>query len=159
MFRSILISTASSLVVTTALLALTPEERMGRVEEVRASELAFARSVAVKDRDAFAAKIDPDAVFVGGGGPTVGKERIVEEWAAFFADGAPEFEWHPEVVELSGDGTLGLSRGPWMMTGTRKDGTPFEHKGLFNSVWRRQEDGSWKIVFDAGCDPCPACGD
>lgn len=24
-------------------------------------------------------------------------------------------------------------------------------EGLFNSVWKRQPDGTWLIVFDAGC--------
>jgi ketosteroid isomerase-like protein len=31
-------------------------------------------------------------------------------------------------------------------------------KGLYNSIWQRQTDGSWRIIFDAGCSPCPACG-
>jgi ketosteroid isomerase-like protein len=26
--------------------------------------------------------------------------------------------------------------------------------GTFNSVWRRESDGSWKVVFDKGCDAC-----
>jgi ketosteroid isomerase-like protein len=26
--------------------------------------------------------------------------------------------------------------------------------GTFNSVWRREADGSWKVVFDKGCPPC-----
>jgi ketosteroid isomerase-like protein len=132
-------------------------ERSRRIEQARAAEVAFARSVVLKDRAAFAAAIDPDAVFVGGGGATVGRERIVAEWEVFFAEGAPEFRWRPELVELSGDGELALTRGPWTMKGVRPDGTPFERAGTFNSVWRRQADGGWRVVFDAGCDPCPDC--
>ena len=26
--------------------------------------------------------------------------------------------------------------------------------GTFNSVWRRETDGAWKIVLDKGCPPC-----
>jgi ketosteroid isomerase-like protein len=26
--------------------------------------------------------------------------------------------------------------------------------GTFNSVWRREKDGQWRIVFDIGCPPC-----
>jgi ketosteroid isomerase-like protein len=109
------------------------------------------------DGAACAGALDPDAVFVGAAGATVGRARILEEWGVFFEAGGPEMRWHPELVELSGDGELALTRGPWTMKGTRPDGTPFERAGTFNSVWRRQADGGWRVVFDAGCDPCPAC--
>jgi ketosteroid isomerase-like protein len=26
--------------------------------------------------------------------------------------------------------------------------------GTFNSVWRLEADGKWRIVFDKGCPPC-----
>ena len=31
-------------------------------------------------------------------------------------------------------------------------------QGRFISVWQRQDDGGWKILFDSGCPPCPECG-
>ena len=31
-----------------------------------------------------------------------------------------------------------------------------EHWGTFNSVWRMQNDGSWKVVFDAGNEAAEA---
>lgn len=27
--------------------------------------------------------------------------------------------------------------------------------GTFMSVWRKESDGKWRIVFDSGCPPCP----
>jgi hypothetical protein len=29
-----------------------------------------------------------------------------------------------------------------------------ERVGTFNSIWRRDGDGKWKVVFDKGCDVC-----
>jgi len=29
--------------------------------------------------------------------------------------------------------------------------------GTFNSIWQKQKDGSWQIIFDKGCPPCE-CG-
>jgi hypothetical protein len=44
-------------------------------------------------------------------------------------------------------GTLAHSSGPVI---NRRG----ERVGTFNSVWRRESDGSWKVVFDKGCDVC-----
>lgn len=131
--------------------------REALLEQVRQSELAFAATVAARDTMRFAAMIAEDAVFVGGGGATRGRDAIVQAWSRFFEPTAPEFVWRPEIVELSADGTLGFTRGPWTMKGKDAQGEPIDLAGIFNSVWRRQADGGWRVVFDAGCSPCPAC--
>ena len=38
-----------------------------------------------------------------------------------------------------------------------KRGRVKETKGVFNSIWRRHPDGSWKVLYDAGCPPCADC--
>jgi ketosteroid isomerase-like protein len=133
-------------------------ERATRVEQVRAVEIAFAKSLLDDKPEAFAALLDPGAVFVSGQNVTRGKAAIVAAWKDYFGPDRPYFEWHPEVVELSADGTLGLSRGPWTIRFRDKEGKEVERKGLYNSIWQRQPDGAWKILFDAGCSPCPTCG-
>jgi len=142
--------------LATSLAAFAQADRTATTEAVRQAELAFAGTVAANDPEKFAAMIDADAVFVGAE-VTRGRTAIVESWKAFFGAERPQFVWRPEIVELSGDGTLGMTRGPWTMKGKGPDGKPFERSGTFNSIWRRQPDGSWKIVFDMGCPGCPAC--
>jgi ketosteroid isomerase-like protein len=132
------------------------EGREAASEAVRQAEVAFAATVAANDAEKFAAMIDADAVFVGAE-VTRGRAAIVENWKVFFGAERPEFTWRPEIVELSGDGSLGMTRGPWTMKGKGPDGKPIERSGIFNSIWRRQPDGSWKVVFDMGCPGCPAC--
>ena len=132
-------------------------DRAARAEEVRRAELAFAASVMENRPESFAALLDDGAVFVSGE-ISRGKAEVVEAWKGLFGPERPYFEWHPEVVELSADGELGLSRGPWTMRGKGPDGVEVERQGTYNSIWRRQADGSWRIVFDAGCAPCPRCG-
>jgi uncharacterized protein (TIGR02246 family) len=121
-------------------------------DQVRCREIGFSRSAEVRDAEAFATFIDEDARFVGGSvrrGPTA----VVESWGPFFAEDGPEIAWRPQFVEVLEDGTLALTRGPYRMVTTGEDGTRKEYWGTFNSVWRKQADGSWKIVFDAGSDP------
>jgi ketosteroid isomerase-like protein len=47
-------------------------------------------------------------------------------------------------VEVLDSGTLALSAGPVRDPKGQQIGT-------FNSIWRREADGSWKIIFDKGC--------
>lgn len=155
--KTALAALAALLLVPSLALAEGSFDRAARTEELRKVELAFAASVMENRPEVFAAFLDDEAVFVGGTDVRRGRATIVEAWKGFFAAGRPEFEWHPEVVELSADGQLGLTRGPWTIRSREKDGRAVEQSGTFNSVWRRQADGSWRIVFDAGCAPCD-CG-
>lgn len=137
--------------------AAAEASREARIEQVRQSEIAFAATVAARDKMRFASMIAEDAVFVGSTGAIRGRDAILAAWAPFFEPTAPEFEWHPEIVELTEDGALGLTRGPWTIRGKDAEGRPVEQKGVFNSVWRRQPGGDWRVTFDAGCSPCPSC--
>jgi len=38
--------------------------------------------------------------------------------------------------------------------GSPKFVPPGERVATFNSIWRRESDGSWKVVFDKGCEVC-----
>jgi ketosteroid isomerase-like protein len=44
-------------------------------------------------------------------------------------------------------GNLAFSSGPVLDPDGRQVGT-------FNSVWRREPDGRWLVVFDKGCPVC-----
>jgi ketosteroid isomerase-like protein len=121
-------------------------------ESLRKTELAFAKSVADGDFERFLSFIADDAVFTGGG-ISRGREAIGKDWSVFFGEGAIPITWHPETVAVLAAGDLGLSTGPYEMVGTGKDGSQVRRRGTFFSVWRRQADGSWKIVLDGGTDP------
>jgi ketosteroid isomerase-like protein len=158
--NSVLLTTVVGLAAANAARATEPLpafDRAARIEEVRRAELAFADSVMANRPERFVALLDDGAVFVGGE-VSRGKAEIVAAWRDYFGPDRPYFEWHPEVVELSADGELGLSRGPWTIRGKGKGGAEFEQKGTYNSIWRRQADSTWRVIFDAGCPPCPRCG-
>ncbi len=131
--------------------ALPPSEsgEAARIEIVRCTEIAFSRSVETADIDRFAAFLDDDARFVGRS-VLRGREEIVGGWAVFFGEDRPRLTWRPEFVEVLADGNLALTRGPYLLTSTDESGEATERWGIFNSVWRQDDDGAWKVVFDAG---------
>jgi hypothetical protein len=68
-------------------------------------------------------------------------------WKRFYDGASAPFSWDPDRVEVLDSGTLAVSTGPVRDPQGRRVGT-------FNSVWRRDAGGAWKIVFDKGCPPC-----
>jgi ketosteroid isomerase-like protein len=118
--------------------------------QVRAAETAFAQSMADRNLAAFTALLADDTVFWGGKGVLRGKAAVAADWKRFFDGPAAPFSWKPTEVEVLTSGTLGYTSGPVYDPKGNRIGT-------FNSVWQRQPDGTWKIIFDKGCPPCD-CG-
>lgn len=116
-------------------------------QEVRAAETAFAKTMAARDHQAFTSHLAEEAVFFGKQGALRGKAAVAAGWKPFFSGPKPPFSWKPEMVEVLDSGTLALSSGPVRDPEGRQIGT-------FNSIWRREGGGRWRVVFDKGCPPC-----
>jgi uncharacterized protein (TIGR02246 family) len=119
-------------------------------EEVRRAEAGFAKSMADRDHAAFASYLAEDAVFFGGKDVQRGKAAVAAAWKPLFEKTAAPFSWEPAEVEVLDSGGLAMTSGPVYDPAGKRVGT-------FNSVWRREKDGSWKVVLDKGCPPCD-CG-
>jgi ketosteroid isomerase-like protein len=116
------------------------------VEEVRETERAFAKSMADRDHAAFTAFLAEEAVFLSEQRTLRGKAEVGAAWKRYFEGPAP-FSWEPERVEVLDSGTLALSTGPVRDPAGSVVAT-------FTSVWRREADGRWRIIFDKGCPAC-----
>jgi pimeloyl-ACP methyl ester carboxylesterase/ketosteroid isomerase-like protein len=128
--------------------ALTMHVFADATEDVRQTEIAFAKAFADQDKAKFFAFVADDAVFISPGLTLRGKQAVVDAWSRFFEGPRAPFAWTPDRVSISADGTLGLSSGPvYDASGN--------HSGNFQSTWRKQQDGTWKIQFD-GSGPSPA---
>lgn len=117
--------------------------------EVFAAERAFARSMAERDIAAFGRLVADDTLFFGGGKVLRGKAAVLEGWKAFFDGPAAPFSWEPDQVEVLDSGQLALSTGPVR-------NPKGEVTARFNSIWQRQADGRWRVIFDKGSPPDPA---
>ena len=114
--------------------------------KVRAREAAFAKTMADRDLAAFATFVAEEALFVGRS-VLRGRKAVVEGWKAYYEGPQAPFSWQPDRVEVVESGTLAFSTGPVFDPAGKRTGT-------FNSTWRLEKDGEWRVVLDSGCPPC-----
>jgi ketosteroid isomerase-like protein len=137
-----------AIVTTLARAEPAPAELRRQVED---TERAFAQTMADRDYGAFAAFLSEEAIFFGGGEPLRGKQQVAAAWKGYFEKADAPFSWAPEVVEVLPSGALAHSSGPVFNPAGERIAT-------FNSVWRLDADGRWRIVFDKGSRDCPPRG-
>lgn len=148
------------LIISTFLLVASAPVAADLVADVRCREIAFSRSAEARDLASFLSFLDDDARFVGNE-VLRGPDEIAAAWKVFFADDGPEIRWRPQFVQVLASGDLALTRGPYRMLAKGPDGEVIEQWGTFNSVWRKDADDTWRIIFDAGStsDAEPSDGD
>jgi len=151
--RESLLNTCVVAVLTVALglpgvsLAGDPPPNTDLVAGLRATEEAFAQTMADRDHEAFVWFLAAEAIFFGRNGEIRGREAVAEAWKPLYDGSEAPFSWRPDAATVLDSGALGLTSGPILAP----DGS---RVGTFNSVWRREPDGSWKVVFDRGCPDC-----
>jgi ketosteroid isomerase-like protein len=145
------------MVMSILMLAIAATARPSNAElqrQVMQAERDFAATMHARDIDAFAGFVDEEAVFFANAKPVRGRAAIVEAWRGYFHGAQAPFSWAPDQVEVLDSGTLAYSGGPVYDAGGKQ-------VGRFNSIWRLQAPGRWKVVFDRGeglCDCRPKAG-
>lgn len=115
--------------------------------QVADTERAFAQTMAARDHAAFASFLSSETVFFSGDKALRGSKQVADAWASYYVGPQAPFSWEPERVEVLDSGTLALSSGPVHDPQGRLIGT-------FNSIWRLEAPGKWRIVFDKGSQAC-----
>ena len=114
-------------------------------EAVFVADMAWAKACAAKDVDGIMSFYADDAVRLKNGVPSIlYKHDERENWNYWFFYGW-ESTWKPEKVEVMSSGDYAYSYGTY--TNTRiVDEETSTNKGGYLVVWKKQTDGSWKIV-------------
>lgn len=94
--------------------------------------------------DSSAIQMEPDVRFT----PGIGAIRAA--MAPAFADTTFRLTWRPTMAFASAAGDLGYTLGVWQSRHYTADGKAAVATGKYVTIWRKQADGSWKVVFDGG---------
>lgn len=120
-----------------------PEVSVQDLQAVDAEFAAFSRKNGM--RRAFMEYIDNDGVMMRDNAlPFKGARAI--DLISSMNDSTVEMTWEPYGGDLSSSGDLGYTYGVYEMSS--RDG--FIEKGTYVTIWKKQEDGSWKFVLDSG---------
>ena len=121
-------------------------------------EARFAKDVAERGGAAFASWFADDGVALGNGAaPLIGKVAIVK--SANWSPKDYQLTWTPTDAMMGPSGDMGYTWGHFEGHSKDANGNPVVTSGRYMTVWRRELDGSWKVVLDAGANDAPAAGD
>ncbi len=81
--------------------------------------------------------------------PIVGKSDLTKHYLNHENDKTP-LKWVPVKAEVSPDGQLGYTFGNWEYKDIDKTGKEISSYGNYVTIWKKQNDGSWKYVLDGG---------
>ena len=115
-------------------------------QEIRESEANFAAMLNAKGlHDAFVAYAAEDATIMRENKVITGKIAIDEHYKNV---DTKTLTWSPDFIDVSKSGDLGYTYGTYHYTYKDSIGEEHVNTGIFHTVWKRQEDGSWKYVWD-----------
>jgi ketosteroid isomerase-like protein len=111
------------------------------------AERAFAaRALVIGWKDAFLEYFSPSAVGFAEGKPGSAREQIAKN-----PDPPKDLQlmWEPRFGDVAASGELGYLTGPVRNVRASRDGGKPRFSN-YTSVWKRQKDGSFKVVMDVG---------
>jgi ketosteroid isomerase-like protein len=121
-------------------------------------EARFAKDVLEHGGAAFADWFAADAVELGNGAaPVVGKVAIVKSATWLAKD--YQLTWTPTDAMMGPSGDMGYTWGHYEGHSMDANGNPVTTSGRYMTIWRRQPDGNWKVVMDAGANEPVSGGD
>jgi len=77
-----------------------------------------------------------------------GQENFRKNWAPLLALPGPGLSWKTGSLEVARSGDIAYETGAYDFITTDKKGKSTDTKGKYVVVWKKQSDGSWKVVVD-----------
>ena len=121
-------------------------------------EARFAKATAEGGGKAFAAWFAEDGVTLANNqAPVHGRDAIAR--GATWSPKDYQLTWTPTAATMSPGGDMGYTWGHYEGRSHDPDGNTKVTAGRYFTIWRKEPDGSWKVVLDASNDEPADAGD
>jgi ketosteroid isomerase-like protein len=137
--------------------ACSKDTSVADAQAIKDKEVAWSKDCATKDPAQWASNYADDATFMMPNEPILhGAGNVKSAMGAVMQDQNFALTFQGDKVEVSGD--LAYTQGTYSMTTTDQKGNPATDKGKYLTVWKKQADGSWKVIEDMSNSDLPAGG-
>ena len=121
-------------------------------------EARFAKDVLEKGGAGFAEWFAEDGVALGNGAqPLIGRVAIAK--SANWSPKVYQLTWTPTDAVMGPSSDMGYTWGHFEGHSKDANGNAVTTTGRYMTIWRKQADGNWKVVLDAGANEPAAAGD
>mgnify|MGYP005990420519 CR=1 FL=1 len=123
---------------------------MNNTESLVAAHVAWAETINAGHQSQGLATMSDDAVIVSPDGSTaVGRTQVTELIAALTSAPGFHLDFELDTVSVSDDGLAGVVVGKSGLTFTSPDGTLVTTEQTLLTVWRKDNDQTWRCYVDA----------
>jgi len=116
-------------------------------DSILAADLAWEKVYSAKDLEKTVAFCDEEGSMLVPNNPIVtGKAAMAKAIASDFALG--DLEWHANKAVVARSGELGYTSGTYEQKVRDASGKIILDKGKYLTVWKKQKNGSWRVLMD-----------
>lgn len=139
-----------------ALLALATAAWCADPKELLKMEAVFEQATLERGLDGFMSFFAEDgSILLPNIGPVTGRAAIRKTKEAGFARSGFSLRWKPEYADIAASGDMGYTYGPYTLSFIGEDGKKVTRTGRYFTIWKKQKDGSWKVMLDNGVQDDP----
>jgi ketosteroid isomerase-like protein len=113
-------------------------------------EADFMNAAANRGSQGYMSYYADGAVELPNGADAIPGKANIAKTMGFLDDKNNRLTWSPVGADISSSGDLGYTYGTYEFRSTGKDGKIAVSQGKYTSIWKKQKDGSWKVVLDMG---------
>jgi len=125
-----------------------PDENILK-KEIITTEKSFEKMCADSGiSKAFVAFADSNAVILRGNDSVISGKDAIRHFYQNEKYQNATVTWAPDEVNVSEDGSMAWTYGKYCWKVIQEDGSQKVFNGVFHTVWKKQNNGSWKYVWD-----------
>jgi ketosteroid isomerase-like protein len=126
------------------------------LETLRRLEVELMLSASEHGSQGYMSHYAEDAVELPNGAAMLLGKEAISKTMGFLDVKDNHLTWTPVGADMSASGDLGYTYGTYEFRSKDKAGKPTIEHGKYTTIWKKQKDGSWKVVLDMGnADPTP----